>query len=289
MNINEILEMPLVRQVILPIVQILVILLAVILLRLALRRYMERKLAVLKQADSRLMVIKYMVNGLVYFLAGVAILASIPGFRDYAGAIFAGSGILALIIGFASQETFSNIISGFFIIVFKPFRVGDRISFIDKNCIGIVEDITFRHTVIRTFENKRIIVPNSMANKEMIENANLVEEKVCSLIDFDISYDSDVDKAMAIIREEVEGHVHFLDNRTDEEKKTSVPAVPVRLIGFEDSAVRLRAWAWSVSPLNGFLLKCDVNKSIKERFDREGVEIPYPHRTLVYKKDMENR
>ena len=58
----------------------------------------------------------------------------------------------------------------------------------------------------------------------------------------------------------------------------------VRLLEFGESSVNLRAQVWSENPGKGFELKCDINKSIKERFDREGVEIPFPHRTIVYKE-----
>ena len=63
------------------------------------------------------------------------------------------------------------------------------------------------------------------------------------------------------------------------------PKVIVRVLGFEDSSVKLRAYIWATHPLHGFWMKCDLNKIIKERYDAEGIEIPYPYRTIVYKKD----
>ncbi len=186
-------------------------------------------------------------------------------------------------IGFAAQNAFANIISGCFITIFKPFRIGDKIKFVGKDVSGTVEDITMRHTVVRTFENKRIIIPNSVVSVDIIENAHFAEEKICRFLEIGISYDSDVDKAIAIMRDETKKHPDFFDNRTEEEKQKQVDPVKAKVLGFGDFSVTLRAWVWAKDNATGFDMVCDLNKSIKERFDREGIEIPFPYRTLVFK------
>ena len=224
-------------------------------------------------------------TGLIYFLGFLLAVHSIPSLRGLSTSIFAGSGVIALIIGFASQHAVSNIVNGIFIAIYKPFRIGDRIRFVGKDFIGIVEDITLRHTVIRTFEQKRIIVPNTVIGSEVLENANIVDQKILKFYDIGVSFDSDIDRAMQIIKEEALKHPLYLDNRTEEEIADGVEPVKVRLISFGDSAVNLRASIWVQNPTDAFDLQCDLNKSIKERFDKEGVEIPFPHLTVDYKKD----
>ena len=123
---------------------------------------------------------------------------TIPKLKSLGVTIFAGAGILAAIIGFASQAAFSNIVSGIFIVIFKPFRVGDIVK-ISNLYSGIVEDITLRHTVISDFENKRLIIPNSVISAETIHNSNILDNKICNHIWYGISYDSDVDLATSII------------------------------------------------------------------------------------------
>ena len=194
-----------------------------------------------------------------------------------------GAGILAVVAGIASQHALSNIMSGIFIIIFKPFRVNDRLL-IKNTFSGIVEDITLRHTVIRDFENKRIIIPNTVISNEVIVNSNFANEKICKWIDISISYDSDLGIAKNILREEVEKHPLHVDPRTPEEITEGVPEVQVRVIGLGDFSVNLRAWAWAKDAPDGFVLACDLLESIKLRFDREGIEIPFPHRTIVYKE-----
>ena len=86
--------------------------------------------------------------------------------------------------------------------------------------------------------------------------------------------------------EESEKHPNCIDHRSEEEKKNKDPIVRVRVLGFGDSSVNLRAWVWAEDAGKGFVMACDLNKIIKESFDKEGIEIPFPYRTIVYKKDM---
>ena len=248
----------------------------------------KRSTKKLKVEATRYNFLKHFLSALIYILGLSAVIYTIPSLRTFSVSILAGAGVLAVIIGFASQQALSNIISGIFIVIFRPFRVGDKIK-IGPDVNGVVEDINLRHSVIRTYENKRIIIPNSIISNERIENANLGDEKVCKFVEFGISYDSNVKKAKKIMQEEAEKHPHILDDRTEEEKKNKEPVVRVRVIGFTDSSVVIRAWAWAEDPFSAFKLGCDLYESIKERFDKEGIEIPFPHRTIVYKKEKKTR
>jgi len=225
--------------------------------------------------------LRYVVVAIVYMVGfGIAIY-SVPSLRTLANSMLAGAGILTVAVGFASQAALSNVIGGVFIIIFKPFRINDRLKV--KEFIGIVEDITLRHTVIRDFENKRIVIPNSVISNEVIVNSDYANDKICRYIDFSISYDSNIDTAKRIMMEEVLKHPLHLDPRTPEQKEAGAPIVPVRVIGMLDSSVSLRAWSWAKDSADAFILGCDLFEMIKKRFDAEGVEIPFPHRTIVYK------
>ena len=236
--------------------------------------------------DTKLSFFKHATTVVVYTTVLIICISYIPSLRNVALSMFAGAGVLAIVIGFASQQAFSNIINGIFIVFSKPIKVGDVIKFGER--LGVVEDITLRHTVIRNFENKRFVVPNSIMNNEIIENYHINEHKTCRYVNFGISYDSDIDKAMEIMRDEAMKHPLARDNRTDEEKENGDPQVPVRVLGFGDSSVNLRAWVWADSPADAYYAGCDLNKSIKERFDKEGIEIPFPYRTIVYKNKPES-
>ncbi len=245
------------------------------------RKYSDR----LAADPTNFSFIKNSVSFIIYSAAIIIIFYHIPSLRALGTALFAGAGILAAIIGFASQKAFSNIISGIFILIFKPFRVGDTIEF-GTDQKGTVEEITLRHTIIRNYENRRVVVPNSIISDDTIINSNLMDDLIRKHVHFAISYDSDIDKAMQIIRDEARKHPLFIDNRSREEKDNDSPDVDVRVMGLSDFSVELRAYVWTNGNLNGFILMTDLLKSVKQRFDREGIEIPFPYRTLVYKKDL---
>lgn len=232
--------------------------------------------------------IKNSLSFFIYFAAIIFIFLNVPSLRAYGSALFAGAGILAAIIGFASQKAFSNIITGIFILIFKPFRVGDVIE-ISNNRIGTVEEITLRHTIIKNFKNERVIVPNSIISDDIIINSTITDNKILNRIEVGISYDSDIDKAFKIMQEECEKHPFIIDNRTPEEKKKKLPLARVIVYELADYSVNLRAYAWTEDFDAAFQMKADLLKSIKERFDKEDIEIPFPYRTIVYKKDIEEK
>lgn len=259
------------------------------LLKRVLRKYFTEK-ADSAGLDSQTNFV-FISNGInfVFFLAAIILIFyTIPPLRALGLTLFAGAGVFAAFLGFASQAAFSNIVSGAFIVIFKPFRVGDMLK-VGGLEWGIVEDITLRHTVIRSFQNERYIVPNSTMSAENILNASIGEARNCMFVEMGISYDSDVDLAMKIMREEALKHPNCRDFRSDEEKAEGRPQVITRLIGFGDSSVNLRAYVWADDPISGFVMKTELFKSIKERFDKEGVEIPFPYRTIVYKNKDEKR
>jgi small-conductance mechanosensitive channel len=271
---------------------IILIIILTIMINNIIRKFMRRKLkkstGLLRVDPTQYNFLKHFVTALIYIMGLVAIIYNIPSLRTFSVSILAGAGVLAVIIGFASQQAFSNIVSGIFIVLFRPFSVGDRLR-IGNDIYGVVEDITLRHTIIQTFENKRVIVPNSIINNEKLENSDLEDERICKWFEIGISYDSNIDKAKKIIQEEAEKHQNTIDIRTEEDKENKIPIVKVRVLKFDDSAVILKAWIWTDSQGEAFVLGCDLNESVKKRFDKEGIEIPFPYRTIVYKKDQKTK
>jgi small-conductance mechanosensitive channel len=192
-------------------------------------------------------------------------------------------------VGFAAQQVFSNVISGIFIAVFKPFRVGDNISVNGER--GTVDDITLRHTVIKTWKNEYEIIPNSKISEENIINYSIKDPTVVGTVEIGISYDSDIDKARKIMVEEAEKNEGTLKNSRGADmnllKRSETAKVRVTELG--DYAVKMKIYFWAADKDNEIKIRYDLNEAIKKRFDREGIEIPFPYRTLVYKKDLEKQ
>ena len=265
-------------------IKILLVLIATVILARLVQRFYRRLVEKSVEEESHYTTYRFLGNSLsalIYVVGFSFAIWNIPFLKPIAQSMVAGAGILAIAVGFASQQSLGNVISGIFIVMSKPYKIKDRITFND-GLTGIVEDISLRHTVIRNFENQRIIIPNSIISNERLINSDFEESKVCKFIDVGISYGSDIDLAKKIIAEEVENHPLSIDNRTPEEIEKGEPKVAVRVMMLADSSVNLRGWAWAAKPADGFRMSCDVRESVKKRFDREGIVIPFPQRTISY-------
>lgn len=262
--------------------------LAVVVVNRIMNRFIRLASEHLQSDPTQYRFLKHTLSAAIIIIGiGIAIYI-IPALRTLAVSMFAGAGIIAIIIGFASQQAFANIISGMFIVMFKPFRINDIIQ-VGERHRGMVEDITLRHTVIRNWENRRIIIPNAIISNEIVTNDSIIEEHTGKHWELGISYDSDIDKAIAIIQDEAGKHPNMIDVRTPEEVEEGNPLVRVRVVELGEYFIKLRVYLWAEDPMSVFAMSTDLNKIVKERFDREGIEIPFPYRTLVYKKDLEER
>ncbi|HPR01259.1 MAG TPA: mechanosensitive ion channel family protein, partial [Saprospiraceae bacterium] len=143
--------------------------------------------------------LKHFIIGIIYLVGIGWAFLMLPSFKTVAHTLLTGAGIVAIIAGLASQQVLSNITSGLFMVIFKPFRINDRITIRDT-LTGNVEDMTLRHTVIRDLNNNRIIIPNSVMGNEIIVNTHIGDSKVCQKVDVGIGYGSNIDQALTIIR-----------------------------------------------------------------------------------------
>ena len=197
--------------------------------------------------------------------------------RSFAGALLASGGIVAVVIGLASQQAASNLINGAMILAYKPYKVGDYIVLKSKNVSGTVIDISLRHSIIETIEKTQMIVPNEVMNQEIIENITQIENVKANYLYIDISYESDVDKAMSLMQQAAIRHPLFVDGRTDMTKE----AVPVIVYALKDSGISLRATITSENHAQGFQMLSDIRKELLTEFKNNGIEIPYPHVQIV--------
>lgn len=252
------------------------------------RRIIKRKSHDLNNDPTNYKFLKHTLSALIYIVGFSWAVYTIPTLRVMATSMLAGAGILAVVVGFASQQALANVIAGVFIVIFKPFRINDRVQIKDNFYAGIVEDITLRHTVIRNFENRRIVIPNSLMSSEIIVNSDFGEDLICKFVEVGISYESDVVLAKKILAEEIMKHPNWLDRRTPEEKEDpNHDIVTVKVVALADSSVNLRAWAWAGDTAAAFDLNCDVLELIKIRFPAEGITIPYPQRTIHFNTPLQ--
>ena len=220
---------------------------------------------------------------ILYTIAIVSVLAQFKGLNSILSGLLASGGVLAVILGLASQEVASDILSGIMIVLYKPYKIGDFIFVSEHNVKGTVLDISVRHTIIETNEKTQITVPNTVMNKAIVENISNVSSQKNNYLFVDVAYDCDIDKAIAIIQKEGMKHPFFVDARSKEDIKNNVPAIKVHCIDFKESAIGLRASIYSKDNASGFQMLSDLRMSILKRFEEENIEIPFPYRVVINK------
>lgn len=219
----------------------------------------------------------------IYSFAIYSCLSLFPPFSGMMNALLASGGIVALVVGIGSQEAVGNLVNGMMISMFKPFQIGDLIKVNNGEIVGTVTDISLRHTEIQTFENTKILVPNTSMNKAILENVSSASGMKANFLELDISYESDLDLAMQIIKEEIIRHPLWIDARTPKEVENHVPEVNTILSDFLDSSMHLKTKVYAKNNAESVQLLSDLRIAIKKRFDAEGIEIPYPHQTILKK------
>ncbi|PWB27523.1 mechanosensitive ion channel family protein [Flavobacterium sp. HTF] len=247
-----------------------------------LRYFLYRKLNQKEYDTTGFKFLKHLIITVIYILGFAFALIQIPEFKIIGHSFLAGAGVISLVAGLASQQALSNIVSGIFLVIFKPFKINDKITI--NNFAGTVEDINLRQVVLKDAENNRIIIPNSVISNQIIVNTNMNDTKCCKIIEIGIGYESDIEKALEILKEEVAAHPLFIDTRTAEDKKKKTALVTARVVALAPSSVTIKTWAWAKNSTDGFVLYCDLLQSIKKRFDEAGIDIPYPQQVVTLKK-----
>jgi len=129
----------------------------------------ERRMKADNKDVSALRYSRYGAKAVVYVICITAALRHVPGLDAVMTSVLAGSGIVAIVVGFASQEALGNIVSGVVLLIFRPFRIGDKVKYHGLNLTGEIEEIGFRHTAIRTEAGSQILIPNSLMNSNVVE------------------------------------------------------------------------------------------------------------------------
>lgn len=216
-------------------------------------------------------------SGIIIYTVGVILALDVLGFNIMP--FVAGAGVAGIAIGFAAKDTLSNLIAGVLLIIDRPFEVGDRIEVwsAPKNAAtwGDVIHIGLRATKIRTTDNIVIIIPNNEIMKRDIINYTTVTKEIRVRIPIGIAYDADIKKAKELI----------IKTALELDWVMQEPAPKVVVRNFGNSAVDLQARIWISKPRRRMDTISHVTDRVKEVFQEEGIEIPYPKRDIYIKKE----
>ncbi|MDY6775515.1 MAG: mechanosensitive ion channel family protein [Halobacteria archaeon] len=216
---------------------------------------------------ARKPLIKILNIAIVFVAFGVAF--GTAGFGSFLSSLATIGAAATLAIGFATQDVMKNFVSGIFVFIEKPFKIGDWIEW--DGYSGVVEDISLRVTRVRTFDNELLTVPNSQLTGGVVKNP-VAKDRLRLKFVFGIGYDDDIDQATDIIIEEAEKDDGIMDS----------PSPSVRVSELADSYVGLQSRIWINDPGRSDYVKTrsEYVQRVKERFDEEGIEMPFPKRDL---------
>ncbi len=201
----------------------------------------------------------------------LAVITALGQFGIALGPLIAGAGIAGVALGFGAQSLVKDFFSGFFILLEDQYGVGDVVQ-VDPDVSGRVEDITMRVTRLRSLDGTVWFVPNG----EVRFLGNRSKEWARALVDFQVSYGSDLDDAMEVIRDAA------AELRQSEEIGPKI-LEDVEILGVEmlgDSGVTIRTFI-KTQPLEQWTVSRHFRREVKRGFDARGIEIPFPHRKLI--------
>lgn len=210
--------------------------------------------------------------GLLSIILKILLLISVASMVGIATTSFiAIIGAAGLAIGLALQGSLANFAGGVLILIFKPFRVGDTIE--AEGFLGAVDEINILYTIVNTFDNRRVIIPNgSLANSSLV-NVSYYDTRRCDMT-FGIHYDDDIDKAKAIIKRCL----------GEDERVLAEPEPRIAVGSLGDSSVDIIVRPWTKTD-DLWPVYWDMHEKIKKAFDAEGITIPFPQRDLhVYQQ-----
>ena len=244
-------------------------LLVAYILNLFVNKYVSNKML---GGKAHLVFFKSVLLAFIWLVAVLVILSNSLGSKAIESA-FAASGVVAVVLGLGAQSTLANVFSGISISAprSRPFDIGDRIK-IDSIDPGYVVNITLRHTVIKTYQNEIIYVPNSVVGSASIVNFTQ-EESFSYPIIVSVAYGTDMGKAMEIMADVIVNHPKHYGER---------PTVLCK--SCDESGVTLRALVETRDFKDNPITCSECLVELMKRFEQEGIEIPY-NKLVVYKGD----
>jgi small conductance mechanosensitive channel len=205
------------------------------------------------------------VSGFAVLVAGTVIALAAIGVS--LGPIFAGIGVIGILVGLAVQDSLGNLAAGAMILINRPFDVDDHIQVAGAN--GLVKRMNWLATTILTFDNQVLVVPNRRIWGDTIVNFTASHVRRVD-IKVNFAYSEDPDRVRDVLLDLLHAHENVL----------AKPEPQAHMVGMEDSALAIVVKPW-VKTEDYWTTLWDLNRLIKQRFDAEGIEIPFPQRVVT--------
>jgi small-conductance mechanosensitive channel len=244
----------------------------------ALRLAVQRLLAHDRHDHLDRMAVKFiakLVRYGVYAFAFAAYAHFVPALSGLGAASLTSIGMISLIVGFAAQNTLGNLIAGISLLLYRPFKLGDRLQVTAPTGLetGIVESLTLGYTLLKTDDNRRVVVPNSLMASQTTINLTANDPRVICSVLINLSRAADIDKARAILLELAGKHP----------LAKQVCGCP--LTQLSTSGVMLSLDAWCADALAAVTFRCDLLEQAVKRLTQAGIVIPLSPPTVILRDE----
>lgn len=212
------------------------------------------------------------VSQLIYYaIMALVLLSALNKAGIPTNSFLAAFGAFGLAVGLALQNNLSNFASGLLILIFKPFKAGDWIAV--GGVKGSVKGIQMMNTAITTKDNKTIFIPNSIITSSQVTNSSYQEDRYITFF-FDIGYQNDHHKAIALLKQVFQEDKRILNADTLE----------IGIREFAENSVRIAAFP-RVAKADYYPVYYDIMSKVKDTFDANGIDIPYPQRVVYVQRE----
>lgn len=216
----------------------------------------------ISSVETKIVMVRKIITAGIYFMALVVFLLQFNAVKHIGAGLLASAGLAGIVIGMGAQNTVSNMIAGISIAFSQPIRLGDAVIF--KNDFGWVEEISLMHTFIRTWDNRRIIIPNSVLSKEVVENWTINDPSLLGVVMLYLDYYADIERIKEWIREIVNS------SQYSSEEKLAV----VQVVDFTEKTMVLRILVKGDDAPKTWDLRCEVREKLLKKFKEQGIALP---------------
>lgn len=226
--------------------------------------------------DHRREVAFYLIQVGVYLLAALVVLGVWGVGVGHLENLLVGAGFLGIVLGLAARQTLAAVLAGFVLLFSRPFQVGDWVVVGDQE--GVVTEITVFNTRLRTFDDEHVMIPNDRVTSRDVINRSR-EGRLRVTQEVGVDYEDDVGRAVEVAREAIG------DCEVDPLLSAPAPQVVAKRFGDSSVVLELRYWITTPTARRMWRTRTAVTEAVKEAFEREGIAIPFPQRTLSGRAD----
>ncbi|MBD3271150.1 MAG: mechanosensitive ion channel [Elusimicrobia bacterium] len=225
-------------------------------------RLERRQFEAISSVETKITISRKIFNMGIYFFGLVILLMQFEAVRNIGAGLLASAGVAGLVIGMAAQNTLSNIIAGISISFAQPVRLNDAVIF--ENDWGTIEEISLMHTIIRTWDNRRIVVPNNVLSNRVVQNWTIKDPSLLGVVMLYVDYTCDINTIKKWLKEIIDQSTYSTDERV----------AVVQVVDFTEKTMVVRILGKGPDSPSTWNLRCEIREKLIGKFREAGLPLP---------------